>query len=108
MLAIKLKRVGKRHQASFRLVVAEKRSKVDGRFVEDLGFWDPHANKFSVDRDAAKKWLREGAKPTESVHNLLVRAKVLEGVKKIPLHRKPASPSANQGEPSKKKNESAA
>lgn len=89
MLAIKLKRVGKKHQATFRIVVQEKREKMNGRFAEDLGWWDPHANKFSLDAAAAKKWLSVGAKPTAGTHNLLVKAKVLEGAKKIPLHVKP-------------------
>ncbi len=96
MLAIKLKRIGKKHQATFRVVVAEKRSKVDGRFVEDIGWWDPHADKFSVNRDAAKKWLGVGAKPTASIWNLLVKAKVIEGKKKIPLHRKKAKKDAEK------------
>jgi small subunit ribosomal protein S16 len=89
MLAIKLKRVGKKHQASFRVVVSEKRSKMNGRYVEDLGWWNPHTNAFQVNGDAAKKWISQGAQPTESVHNLLVKAKVVEG-KKIPQHVKPA------------------
>lgn len=90
MLAIKLKRVGKKHQATYRIVVQEKRSKVDGRFIDDLGWWDPHANKFSFSKDKAKHWLSVGAKPTATVHNFFVKAKIAEGTKKIQLHRKPA------------------
>lgn len=89
MLSIKLKRVGKKHQATFRVIVAEKRSKVDGRFVDDLGWWDPHQNKHSVNAESAKKWIANGAKPTDTVHNLLVKARVID-VKKLPLHKKPA------------------
>lgn len=88
MLAIKLKRVGKKHQATYRIIVAEKRSKVDGRCTADLGWLDPHANKFSLDAAAAKQWIKNGAQPTDTVYNLLVKAKVLEGKKKV-LHKKP-------------------
>ena len=87
MLAIKLKRVGKKHQATFRVIVAEKRSKIDGRFVDDLGWLNPHTNSYSINNEAALKWIGNGAKPTDTVHNLLVRAKVIEG-EKIPLHKK--------------------
>jgi len=89
MLAIKLKRVGKKHQATFRIIVAEKRKKIEGKFIEDLGFWDPHANKFSVNGESAKKWMGHGAQPTATVHNLLIKAKVIEQKKKIQLHKKP-------------------
>ena len=55
MLAIKLKRVGKKHQATFRVIVAEKRLKINGRFVEDLGWMNPHTNTFEIKNDLAKK-----------------------------------------------------
>ncbi|MBI5733078.1 30S ribosomal protein S16 [Candidatus Jorgensenbacteria bacterium] len=88
MLAIKLKRVGKKHQASFRVVVMEKRSKLQGRFIEDLGWWDPRADKGSVNPERAKYWISVGAHPTPSMHNLLVKTGVLN-TKKIPVHKAP-------------------
>ena len=48
MLAIKLKRIGKKHQPSYRIVVAEKRSKLNGRYVEDLGWLNPGANELNI------------------------------------------------------------
>jgi len=87
MLAIKLKRVGKKHQATFRVIVAEKRLKINGRFVEDLGWMNPHTNTFEIKNDLAKKWILQGAQPTATVHNLLVKAGAIEG-KKIPVHKK--------------------
>ncbi|MBI2278967.1 MAG: 30S ribosomal protein S16 [Candidatus Brennerbacteria bacterium] len=87
MLAIKLKRIGKKHQASFRVVVAEKRSKVQGRFVEDLGWVNPRTNTRSVDTVRASYWLSVGAQPTPTAWNLLVKTGVVRG-KKIPLHGK--------------------
>lgn len=94
MLAIKLKRVGKKHQATFRIVVQEKREKVNGRFVDDLGFWNPHTNELSIKKEVSRQWMKNGAQPTATVHNLLIKAKVLEGTKKIQLHRKPKKPEA--------------
>lgn len=97
MLAIKLKRIGKKGQASFRVIVAEKRSKINGRYVEDLGWFNPHSDKFSVKPEAVKNWLAKGAQPTESAHNLLVRAGVLTGPKK-PVHAKSKKTAAPQAE----------
>ncbi|MEK7574366.1 MAG: 30S ribosomal protein S16 [Patescibacteria group bacterium] len=71
MLAIKLKRIGKKGQASFRVIVAEKRSKVDGRFVEDMGWFNPHNDKFKLDIERINYWIKNGAQPTPSIKNLL-------------------------------------
>lgn len=82
MLSIKLKPIGKKGQISYRIVVAEARSKLKGRFVEDLGWYNPYTNEFKVDEEKTKKWLSSGAQATDSVHNLLVRAGVYPGPKK--------------------------
>ncbi|MBI5147994.1 MAG: 30S ribosomal protein S16 [Parcubacteria group bacterium] len=82
MLAIKLKRIGKKKQASYRVVVAEKRSKAGGKYVEDLGWNNPHSDKFNVNAERAKYWLQNGAQPTDSVFNLLVKAGAVSGPKK--------------------------
>ncbi len=88
MLAIKYRRIGRKHQPAFRIVVAEKRSKLGGRFVEDIGWMNPLLHKFEVKKDRVTHWMKAGAKPTASVHNLLVKAGVIEGKKK-PVHGKP-------------------
>ncbi|OGM91102.1 30S ribosomal protein S16 [Candidatus Wolfebacteria bacterium RIFCSPLOWO2_01_FULL_38_11] len=87
MLAIKLKRIGKKGQASYRLIVSEKRSKVFGRCVEDLGWHNPHTNKSKVDRERAGYWLKVGAQPTDSVYNILVKTGVVKAEKKA-VHKK--------------------
>ncbi|MDI6820627.1 MAG: 30S ribosomal protein S16 [Patescibacteria group bacterium] len=86
MLAIKFKRIGKKHQASFRIIVAEKRSKVHGRFIDDLGWYNPTSGEGSVNSERANYWLKVGAKATPTVHNLLVRKGVIKGPK-IPVHK---------------------
>ncbi|MCP6719702.1 MAG: 30S ribosomal protein S16 [Patescibacteria group bacterium] len=89
MLAIKFRRQGKKHQASYRVVVAEKRSKLRGRFVDDLGWFDPHSKKFDIKKEKVEHWIKVGAKPTDSVHNLLVKAEIIKAPK-ISVHsRKP-------------------
>ncbi len=71
MLAIKLQTAGKKHQRSFRVVVQEKRSKLQGKSVEDLGWWNPHTNKAELKIDRAEYWIKSGAQPSETVSKLL-------------------------------------
>lgn len=87
MLAIKFKRIGKKHQPSFRVVVAEKRSKLTGKFVEDLGWYNPRNKEFNLNKERAGYWLKNGAQPTDTVYNLFVRAEIISGAKK-PVHKK--------------------
>ncbi|KKU15354.1 30S ribosomal protein S16 [Candidatus Wolfebacteria bacterium RIFCSPLOWO2_01_FULL_45_19] len=71
MLAIKLKRIGKKHQAAYRVVVAEKRSKLGGRYVEDLGWFNPHTDEMLINKERAAYWIKNGAQPTDRVLRLL-------------------------------------
>ncbi len=95
MLAIKLRPTGKKHQRYFRIVVAEKKSKLQGRFTDDLGWVNPHTDTFEVRKERITEWLKNGATPTPSAHNVLVRAGLIKE-KKIPVHKKPeaAAPQA--------------
>lgn len=95
MLAIKFKRIGKKHQPSFRVIVAEKRSKVNGRFIDDLGWYNPKSKGFALDKEKTKQWLGNGAQPTASIHNFLVKAGALNAPK-IAVHkiRQPAEEKA--------------
>lgn len=74
MLAIKLKLIGKRGQHSFRVIVQEKRAKLQGKFVDDLGWYNPHVNQIKIDQTKLKDWLAKGAVPTETVRKLTERA----------------------------------
>lgn len=75
---IRLKRVGQKKQARYRIVVADSRSPRDGRFIEEIGTYNPSTNpsEFKVDAEAAKKWLKTGAQPTEVVAKILKAAGV--------------------------------
>lgn len=87
MLAIKFKRIGKKHQPTFRVIVTEKRSKISGKFVDDLGWLNPRNHEFNLNKERAEYWLKVGAQTTPSVHNLFVKAGFLKD-KKISVHKK--------------------
>lgn len=87
MLAIKLQRIGKKKQPSYRIVVQPKRSKLNGRFIEDLGWYHPVTKKSQILANRIEYWMKSGAQPTPTVHNLLVREGVLK-LPKIPVHKK--------------------
>ena len=81
MLRIRLRRVGKKGQAYYRVVVADQRAPRDGRFLESLGAYDPHATPPTSDLDAdrARHWLSQGAQPSEAAEKVLRRAGILNG-----------------------------
>lgn len=89
MLVIRLQRTGRRNYRSFKIVVDEKkRSASGGRFVEDVGFYNPETKEKNLKGERVKYWMSVGAKPSPTVWNLLVQEKIVEG-KKIPKHKKP-------------------
>jgi small subunit ribosomal protein S16 len=93
MLAIKLQRVGKKHQPSYRLVVAEKRSKMAAPPVEDLGAYNPFTKATTFNGERVAYWLGVGARPTLTVHNLLVAQGLLSAPKRaVKMKRKAAAP----------------
>ena len=73
MVKLRLKRMGKKKHPYYRIVAADIRSPRDGRFIEEIGFYDPseEPSVVRIDADAAKKWLANGAVPTETVAKLL-------------------------------------
>ena len=81
MLRIRLRRVGKKGQAYYRVVVADQRFPRDGRFLESLGAYDPHATPPASDlnADRARHWLSKGAQPSEAAEKILRRAGILNG-----------------------------
>ncbi len=69
---IRLRRMGQKKAPYYRIIVADSRSPRDGRFIEEIGVYDPGTNPstFKVDEELAKKWLANGAQPTEQVAKL--------------------------------------
>lgn len=76
MVKIRLRRIGRTHRPVYRVVVADSRAPRDGSFIEVIGHYDPHTEPSTVriDREKALLWLSRGAKPTETVANLLTKA----------------------------------
>lgn len=73
MVKIRLRRMGQKKAPFYRIVVADERSPRNGRFIEEIGTYDPNQEPsvFNVNEEAAKKWIANGAKPTETVGKLL-------------------------------------
>src|SRR3989344_9213020 len=87
MLKIRLQRVGRKHEPSFRLVLTDsKNSTKSGRLSEVLGSYDPRKTIESFDSERIKYWLARGAGPTASINNLLIKHGIIRG-KKIHVSR---------------------
>ncbi|MCX6765675.1 MAG: 30S ribosomal protein S16 [Candidatus Moranbacteria bacterium] len=82
MLTIRFNRVGKRNKAYFRIVVQEHTVAPGGRHVEVLGSYDPRLKKGSFEKERIGYWIEKGAQVSDSVYNLLIREKVIEGKKR--------------------------
>lgn len=80
MVKMRLKRVGAKKKPFYRIIIADERSPRDGKFIEQLGTYDPLAEPsiISIDADKAKVWLKNGAQPTETVRKLLKIAGVTQ------------------------------
>ncbi|MBI5221222.1 MAG: 30S ribosomal protein S16 [Candidatus Magasanikbacteria bacterium] len=102
MLVIRFFRVGKRNQPSFKIVVTDKkRASRGGRYIEEVGFWSPLTKERKLKGERIKHWISVGAKPSDSIHNLLIEEKIIEG-KKIPVHKTPKESKHPTGQESKK------
>ena len=73
---IRLQRIGKKHQAHFRIAVMEHTKKPQGKYLELLGTYDPHAKAFKVDRERVEQLMKNGAQISPTVNNLMVNHKV--------------------------------
>ncbi len=90
MLAIRLKRVGRTNDPSFRIIVQDhRRSPKKTRGVaEYVGSYDARKGKPQIDAERVKYWISMGAQPSDTVHNLLVGAKIIEGKKVNAMNKK--------------------
>jgi small subunit ribosomal protein S16 len=89
MLMMRLQRVGRKNDPSFRIVVTDKRTgpKSD-KHIDRLGSYNPKLNHVQIDAVKAKEWLEKGVQPSDTLHNILVSQKVIEGKKRNVLPRK--------------------
>ncbi len=89
MLKIKLQRVGRKHDPSYRIVITDRRTgPKSNKHVEIVGHYDAIRKTKEFKEDRIKHWISMGAKPTDSVHNLLVKAGIIEGKIKNVLPKK--------------------
>lgn len=79
MVKMRLKRMGMKKKPFYRVVVADERSPRDGRFIEEIGYYDPtkEPSVVKIDADKAKQWLANGAQATDTVRVLLKKENIL-------------------------------
>lgn len=82
MVTLKLARIGKKSQASFRLIATDKRRDPYGRALEILGHYSPREKKATINAERVKHWFSKGAQATDTVWNLLIKEKIVEGAKR--------------------------
>lgn len=78
MIKLRLKRFGKKFEASYRIVAMNNDSRRDGRPLEELGFYNPRTDEVKLNTEAVTKRLEQGAQPTKTVRRLLEKANILE------------------------------
>ena len=80
MVKIRLKRIGAKKSPFYRVVVADSRYPRDGKFIEEIGYYNPLTNPadIKIDAEKANKWLANGAQPTETVRSLLKKTEIIK------------------------------
>lgn len=80
MVKIRLKRIGAHKKPFYRVVVADSRTPRDGRFIEEIGTYDPLKDpaEIKIDAERAQSWLDNGAQPTETVRSLLKKSGIIK------------------------------
>lgn len=80
MLKIRLKRMGAKKSPFYRFVIADSRSPRDGRFVEEMGYYNPTKNPavVQIEEETALKWLKSGAEPTDTVRSIFSNAGIMK------------------------------
>ena len=77
---IRLKRIGAKKTPFYRVVVADERSPRDGKFIEEIGYYNPLTDPvdIKINAEKAQKWLANGAQPTQTVKSLLVKSEIIK------------------------------
>ncbi len=78
MVKLRLKRIGKRKSAFYRIVVSDSRVQRDGKYIELLGTYNPINSEVKLDKELSIKWLFNGAQPTDTVRNILSKQGILK------------------------------
>jgi len=77
MLKLRLKRIGRKRQPSYRLVIMTNDTRRDGRPIEEVGFYNPITKQSKFDSEKIINWLQKGAQPTQTFKNLLKKSKII-------------------------------
>ena len=89
MLKMRLQRVGRKNNPSYRVLVVDSRQgPKSGKFIDHIGSYDPKADRIVIDGEKAKSWIAKGVQVSPTVHNLLISEKIIEGKKINVLPRK--------------------
>lgn len=97
MVKLRLKRMGRKHEPHYRIVATDSRSPRDGRFIEELGWFNPKAKEvlYKLNIEGIKKWLSNGAQPSYAVKSILIKEGIMERDKNIIIERKQKRPLKN-------------
>ena len=78
---IRLKRMGMKKMPFYRVVVADERAPRDGRFIEEIGYYNPMTEPatIKIDAEKAQQWIKNGAQPTDTARTLLKKSGIIEG-----------------------------
>jgi small subunit ribosomal protein S16 len=105
MLTIRLQRVGKTKLSAYRFIISEKGRDTHGRYLENLGNFNPHDNKngLVLKTERIKYWLEKGAQTSDTVHNIFVAQGLIQGKKKntVKISKKRAEKIKKEGEAKK-------
>jgi small subunit ribosomal protein S16 len=103
MLIIRLKRVGKKNQPIFRVVLTQKTAPPKGKYIEKLGYLNPRNKKSGLSPERIKYWISKGAQPSDTVWNLLVKEGIIKAPKrKIKIKPRKSKVESRESKKSKK------
>ena len=99
MLKIRLQRVGRKHDPSYRVILTDARQgPKSGKFIENLGFYDARRNVRQVKGDRIKHWISNGAQASDTVHNILIKEQIIMGKKINVLSKRNTGKKKDEGE----------
>ena len=75
---IRLTRTGAKKAPTYRIIVADSRSPRDGRFIEEIGYFNPRSDELKIDAEKAQTWIKNGAQPTDTVRALLKKSNIID------------------------------
>ena len=75
---MRLRRMGAKKAPTYRVIVADSRSPRDGRFIEEIGYFNPRSDELKIDAEKAQTWIKNGAQPTDTVKALLKKSNIVD------------------------------